>query len=102
MAYAIYSYCKAVPVLYSKNIFSFDSYKMLSIFWSIVLPQRLISIQNVVPNVTLCWHGGPVFNNYYEAIFALLSESRNLREVSWLACRVRYRVINYLENGMPA
>ncbi|KAH6845924.1 hypothetical protein BKA58DRAFT_395415 [Alternaria rosae] len=41
-------YREAIPLLYSQNTFKFEGYKVLSIFTSTILPQRLASIRNIV------------------------------------------------------
>ncbi len=87
IAYKMRSYREAIPVLYARNAFKFDSYKMLSIFTSTILPQRLASIRQVVLNITLFGCRNDGFAMRYEKFLGFLDGLQGLREVC-----LRYRL----------
>ena len=94
VAYESHSYREAVPVLYSKNTFRFDSYTMLSSFVSTIPPQRLASIRRVVLSVTIFWYRDWGFTMHYEKLLELLGNLRGLRDV---CLRYRLRKNNYVK-----
>jgi len=87
--YKRYRYREAIPVLYSNNTFKFDNNKMLSIFTSTVLPQRLARIRNIVIDDTFSssWFGGFGSFDHCEGLYASLGGFADLREVV-----LRYRL----------
>ncbi|CAN9211985.1 unnamed protein product [Alternaria alternata] len=86
-------YREAASVLYSKNTFKFDSYKLLSTFVSTIPPQRLVSIRKVVLVITLFWNGCDEFIMWYGDLLPLLSGMQGLKEV---CLRYRLRENNYV------
>jgi len=87
--YKRYRYREAIPVLYSNNTFKFDNNKILSIFTSTVLPQRLARIRNIVIDDTFSssWFGGVGTFDHCEGLYASLGGFADLREVV-----LRYRL----------
>ena len=82
-AYKRYRYREAIPVLYSNNTFRFGNSKILSIFTSTVLPQRLTRIRNIVIDDTFSssWFGGVGNFDHREGLYASLGAFADLREV---------------------
>lgn len=87
--YNRHRYREAIPVLYSQNTFKFDGYKVLSIFTSTILPQRLASIRNIIIDDTQFWSrsGDTGHFRHYEDLLASLGGIADLREVV-----LRYRL----------
>ncbi|KAH6876192.1 hypothetical protein BKA58DRAFT_381199 [Alternaria rosae] len=82
-------YREAIPLLYSQNTFKFEGYKVLSIFTSTILPQRLASIRNIVIDDTHMWSrsGDTGHFRHYEDLLASLGGIADLGEVV-----LRYRL----------
>jgi hypothetical protein len=93
IANRVTSYREAASVLYSKNTFKFDSYKLLSTFVSTIPPHRLASIRKVVLVITLFWNGRDDFIVWYRDLLPLLSRMQGLKEV---CLRYRLRENNYV------
>ena len=87
IANSVTSYREAASVLYSKNTFKFNSYKLLSTFVSTIPPQHLASIRIIVLVITLFWDGCDDFIAWYGDLLPLLSGMQGLKEVC-----VRYRL----------